>query len=118
MVIPFIKSSIFHYNWTVILCQVCRFYPFLYLYIILAPISHNVPAVYDVLTVRMGFAKQRPGRAKCGGEKPHRGAKRRLGFFVAQNAARHFAYTVLLYAVRPYAIIFNYDPNHFAKKLC
>jgi hypothetical protein len=56
--------------------------------------SHNVPAVYDVFArPNKGFAKQRPGRRKCGGEKPHKGAKRRLGFFVAQNAARHFAYT-------------------------
>jgi hypothetical protein len=40
---------------------------------ILAPISHNVPAVYDVLPARIkGFAKQRPGPEQWRGN----GAKR------------------------------------------
>jgi hypothetical protein len=35
---------------------------------ILARISHNVPAVYDVFASPIkGFAKQRPGLQKCGG---------------------------------------------------
>jgi hypothetical protein len=34
---------------------------------ILAPMSHNVPAVYDgFASPNKGFAKQRPGLAKCG----------------------------------------------------
>jgi hypothetical protein len=49
----------------------------IYFYIIqknLPKMSHNVPAVYDVFaSPNKGFAKQSPGLAKCGGEKPHKG---------------------------------------------
>jgi hypothetical protein len=53
-----------------------------------------------------GFAKQRPGRAKCGGEKPHKGAKPRLRFFVARAANGGEAHTVLLGAVIFASIVF------------
>jgi hypothetical protein len=56
--------------------------------------------VYDILTARIGALRSKDqGGQNVAEKKPHKGAQRRLGFFVAQNAARRFAYTVLLCAV-------------------
>jgi hypothetical protein len=55
-------------------------------------IAPNVPAVYDVLRLRIRALRSNDPCPKCGGEKPHKGALRRMGFFVAraaQRAARH-----------------------------
>jgi hypothetical protein len=37
---------------------------------ILAPIAHNVPAVYDVFVARIRACVARPGLQKCGGGLP------------------------------------------------
>jgi hypothetical protein len=48
--------------------------------------AYNVPAVYDVLAARIRKCAAFPGPSKCGGEKSHKGAMRRLRFFVARAA--------------------------------
>jgi hypothetical protein len=69
--------------------------------------SHNVPAVYDVFAVAIKECGAFQQPQKCGGEKPHKGAKRRLGFFVARAAKGGEAYTDLLCDVPVLYIIFS-----------
>jgi hypothetical protein len=52
----------------------------------LAQMSHNVPAVYDVFASPIKERGAFQCLQKCGGEKMPKGAKRRLGFFVARTA--------------------------------
>ena len=65
---------------------------------ILACISSNVSAVYDDFATRISETVGFAGLQNCGGEKFHKGAKRRLVFFVARAANGGEAYTVLLCA--------------------
>jgi hypothetical protein len=65
--------------------------------------SYNVPAIYDVLPARIRACVARPGLAKCGEEKPHKGRKADWGFSEAEPPTGGEAYTVLLCAVKtPY----------------
>jgi hypothetical protein len=48
--------------------------------------SSNVSAVYDVFASPKKETVGFQGLQKCGGEKMHKGAKRRLRFFVARTA--------------------------------
>ena len=51
-----------------------------YLQQILGQMAHNVPAVCDGLPARISKCAAFAGRAKCGGEKPHKGRKPDCGF--------------------------------------
>jgi hypothetical protein len=65
-------------------------------------VSYNVLGLRRFDRPKKGFAEQRPGRPKCGGEKPYKGAKRRLGVFVAQAAYWRRCVNRLLAEVKSY----------------
>jgi hypothetical protein len=71
----------------------------------LAPISHNVPAVYDVLPARIRALRSKDQDWQNVAEKNRTKGVARLRFFVARAAEGGEAYTDLLGEVAPYTII-------------
>jgi hypothetical protein len=74
----------------------------------LKKMSHNVPVVCDVFLCAIKETKGFQRTKKCAGEKPHKGAQRRLRFFGGQAAVGGAAHTILLCAVRAYSISFSH----------
>jgi hypothetical protein len=69
--------------------------------------AYNVPAVYDVFASPIKERGAFLGLQKCAEEKTHKGRKPDCVFSSAKPATAGAAYTVLLYDVWPYPIIFN-----------
>ena len=70
--------------------------------------SHNVPAVYDDFATRISETEGFAGLQNCGGDKTTQRRQAPTVVFRSPSRFSGEAYTVLLYAVWAYTVIFYY----------